>query len=228
MTKHVATGCLSVRVNPISGSAHATYIYKNDFFETLETSADGLWLKVLTTAGVEGWIHKSHWFKPVPEEEMAKTVDPPWLTTALEEYKKGIKELPDPNENPSIVEYLKTATPNPLWYGNDETDWCSAFVNWCFAQNGIKGTDSLAAKSWLGFGDGIAIPRRGCVVVFDRPPEPAHGHVAFYIGEAPGNHGGSIAVLGGNQGNAISIATYPRKRLRAFRWPSKEAYPDNQ
>jgi uncharacterized protein (TIGR02594 family) len=204
---------------------HATYIFKNDFFETLETSEDGLWLKVLTTAGVVGWIHKSRWFEPIPQEEIVKTVDPPWLTIALEERQKGVKELPDPAENPRIVEYLRTTT--LVSATSDETDWCSAFVNWCFEQCGVKGTGSLAAKSWLGFGDGIAVPRRGCVVVFDRPPEPVNGHVAFYIGEVPGNHGGSIAVLGGNQGDAITIATYPRKRLRGFRWPCKEDYPDN-
>lgn len=227
MIKHIATGCLSVRKNPSSGSVHATYIFKNDFFETLETSEDGLWLKVLTTAGVEGWVYKSHWFKPVPQEEIAKTADPPWLKIALEEHKQGVKELPDPEENPRIVEYLKTAAPDPSWAASDETDWCSAFANWCFEQCGIKGTGSLAAKSWLGFGDGIAIPRRGCIVVFDRPPDPFSGHVAFYIGEAPGKHGGSIAVLGGNQGNTISVDTYPRKRLRGFRWPRKEDIPDN-
>jgi uncharacterized protein (TIGR02594 family) len=227
MTKQIAKGCLSVKKDPISGGAHATYIFKNDFFDALGTSADGLWLKVLTTSGVQGWIRKSRWFESVPEENIAKTVDPPWLQLALNEFKAGVKELPDPEENPRILEYLATAAPDPLWASSDETDWCSAFANWCFEQCGIKGTGSLAAKSWLGFGDGIANPRRGCVVVFDRPPEPANGHVAFYIGEAPGKHGGSIAVLGGNQGNTISIASYAGNRLRGFRWPSKEDYPDN-
>ncbi len=227
MTKLVATGCLRLKEKP-SAPGLLTYIFKNDFFEILETSEDGHWLKVfLATEGVEGWIAKSNWFKPVPEEDLAKTVDPPWLKIAQEEREKGVKEFPDPGENPRIVEYLKTTTLETALAENDETHWCSAFVNWCFEQCGIKGTGSPAAKSWLGFGDGLITPRRGCVVVFDRPPDPFSGHVAFYIGEASGDHGGSIAVLGGNQGDTISIATYPRKRLRGFRWPSKEDYPEN-
>lgn len=224
---NIATGCLSVRKDPASGGMHATYIFINDIFEVLETSEDGHWLKVLTTIGVKGWIYKSKWFKPVPEDEIATTVEPPWLKVALDELKQGVKELPDPEENPRILEYLETAAPDPAWAKSDETDWCSAFVNWCFEQCGINGMGSLAAKSWLGFGDGIATPRRGCVVVFDRPPNPFNGHVAFYIGNAPGSHGGSIAVLGGNQANTISVAPYPRSSLRGFRWPSKEDYPDN-
>ena len=226
MTKHIATGCLRVKEKP-SSAGQLTYIFKNDFFEILETSEDGLWLKVLVTGGVEGWISKSNWFKPVPQEDIAKMVDPPWLTIALDERKKGVAEIPGPGANPRIVEYLKTTTLPPVAAESDETHWCSAFVNWCFEQCGIKGIGSPAAQSWLGFGDGMAIPRKGCVVVFNRPPDPFSGHVAFYIGDAPGKHGGDIAVLGGNQGDAITIATYPRKRLLGFRWPGKEDYPDN-
>lgn len=225
MLKHIATGSLTVRNDPASGSPFATYIFINDFFEALETSADGHWLKVLTTAGIEGWVYKSKWFEPVPEEELAATVDPPWLAIALGELKKGVAELADPLENPDILGYLSTAAPDPAWAESDETDWCSAFVNWCFEGSGIAGTRSLAAKSWLGFGDGIGAPRRGCVVVFDRPPEPYNGHVAFYIGQAYGKHGGSIAVLGGNQGDTISIAPYARSNFRSYRWPSQADYP---
>jgi uncharacterized protein (TIGR02594 family) len=226
MAKYVANGCLTVRKNP-AGSA-LTCIYKNDFFDVLETSADGLWLKVLITGGGDGWISKSKWFQPVAEEDLPMTVDPPWLTIALDELKKGVAELHDPEENPRIVEYLKTTKLDPPEAAeSDETDWCSAFVNWCFEQCGIKGTGRSNARSWLGFGDRITTPRKGCVVVFKRPPNPAHGHVAFYIGEVPGNQGGSIAVLGGNQGDAVTIATQRKKMFLGYRWPSKEAYPGN-
>jgi uncharacterized protein (TIGR02594 family) len=226
MTKHIATGCLRVKEKP-SSAGQLTYIFKNDFFEILEASEDGLWLKVLVTGGVEGWISKSNWFKPVPQEDIAKMVDPPWLKIALDERKKGVAEISGPGANPRIVEYLKTTRLPPAAAESDETHWCSAFVNWCFEQCGIKGIGSPAAQSWLGFGDRMVTPCKGCVVVFNRPPDPFSGHVAFYIGDAPGKHGGDIAVLGGNQGDAITIATYPRKRLLGFRWPSKEDYPDN-
>jgi len=224
MTKQVAVGCLRVRNNPSLEEGVSSFIFMNDYFDILETSEDGLWLKVRMTGDMEGWISKSRWYEAVPEEELAKTMDPPWLKVALDEFKAGVKEVPGPGVNQRIVEYLKTTTLEPAAAENDQTHWCSGFVNWCFKQCEIEGTGSPAAKSWLGFGAKLTKPRKGCVVVFDRPPDPLSGHVAFYIGEV-GNE--SIAVLGGNQGDAISIDTYPRKRLRGFRWPQEEDIPDN-
>jgi uncharacterized protein (TIGR02594 family) len=221
MAKNIATGSLTVKEDQASKKV-LTYVYKNDIFETLEKSLDGKWLKVLTTEGKQGWIAISKYFKPIPQEEESQLQDPAWLKLALDELKNGVAQLPDPEENPRIVEYLKTTDLPSAHAESDETHWCSAFVNWCFEHAGIKGTGSPAAKSWLSFGDRINIPRRGCVVVFDRPPDPNNGHVAFYIGEAPGKKGGSIAVLGGNQGDRINIQPYPRARLRGFFWPRVE------
>jgi uncharacterized protein (TIGR02594 family) len=223
MAKNIATGALVVKEGPTSKNV-LTYVFKDDIFVELEKSIDGRWLKVLTTEGKEGWIAVSRWFKPVPQEEEDQVQDPPWLKIALDELKQGVAQFPDPEENPRIVEYLKTTSLPAEMAESDETHWCSAFVNWCFEQAGIKGTGSPGAKSWLSFGDRISTPRRGCVVVFDRPPDPASGHVAFYIGEQLGNkkNKGSIAVLGGNQGDRINIQPYPKARLRGFFWPRME------
>jgi uncharacterized protein (TIGR02594 family) len=141
---------------------------------------------------------------------------PPWLEIAEAEI--GVKEIHGPDANPRIVEYF-TATS----YGatSDEVAWCSAFANWCMKKAGIPGTGSAAAKSWLNWGKMLDIPVRGCVVVFDAP-DPAEawqGHVAFYYGESQSN-ASNVMVLGGNQGNEVKVAPYPKSRIMGYRWPN--------
>jgi uncharacterized protein (TIGR02594 family) len=85
-------------------------------------------------------------------------------------------------------------------------------VNFCIEKStGSQGTNDLAARSWLGWSNGERLsndrPTRGCIVVFARPSGgPRSGHVAFYLSGSPQN---GIRVLGGNQSNAVSIATQP-------------------
>jgi uncharacterized protein (TIGR02594 family) len=140
--------------------------------------------------------------------------DAPWYQIAMEELANGVVEIPGPQDNPRVVEYHSTCT---LRATNDETAWCSAFVNWCMVQAGKKGTDNAAARSWLNWKDGakLTAPRLGCVVVFARGTNPWQGHVGFFVGDDD-NH---IQVLGGNQGNSVSVDFYRKDRLLGFRWP---------
>ncbi len=137
----------------------------------------------------------------------------PWFDIALREMATGVDEMRGAADNPRIVEYHQTTT---LKATDDETPWCSSFVNWCMIKSGNRGTNSAAARSWLKWGKELSEPRRGCVVVFSRPPSPTSGHVAFFDHVA----GGRIFVLGGNQGNAVNITSYPYERLLGYRWPA--------
>lgn len=136
--------------------------------------------------------------------------EPIWMAIARKEL--GVKEAAGTVDNPRIVEYHQATS---LKAKDDEVAWCSAFANWVMKQAGIKGTDSAAARSWLGWGTALKAPRSGCVAVFSRPPESWSGHVAFYVDETPTH----VRVLGGNQGDAVTIASYPKARLLGFRWP---------
>jgi uncharacterized protein (TIGR02594 family) len=138
----------------------------------------------------------------------------PWYQIALEELAYGVSEMPGEAHNPRIIEYHATCT---LKATNDETPWCSAFVNWCLRQAGLKGTDSAGAQSWLKWKDGTKItsPRLGCLAVFKRGKEPWQGHVGFFASEDD-NH---IQLLGGNQGNTISLASQRKDKLMGYRWP---------
>jgi uncharacterized protein (TIGR02594 family) len=137
---------------------------------------------------------------------------PAWLAIAKREMDTGVDEVKGAADNARIVEYHHTTT---LHADDDETPWCSSFVNWCVEQAGLRGTDSAWARSWNTWGDKISQPKKGCIVVFKRPPNPNSGHVAFYWGK----DGNRLLVLGGNQGNQVNIRGYPKDRLLSYRWP---------
>lgn len=143
--------------------------------------------------------------------------DPPWYQIALQEKAKDIKEIRGGKDHPRILEYHQATT---LAANDDETSWCSSFVNWCFKQAGFETTGKANARSWLTWGEKLNTPRRGCVVVFWREsPDSWKGHVGFYVGQ----EGNDLLVLGGNQsdGNteSVNISRYSKSRLLGYRWP---------
>jgi len=122
----------------------------------------------------------------------------------------GIKETPGAEHTKRVIEYHATTT---LKATTDEVSWCSSFVNWCVIQAGMKGTNSAAARSWLKWGHETKEPVQGDIVVFQRPPNPQSGHVAFYVKE----EGDKIYVLGGNQGDQVKISAYKKIDLLSYR-----------
>jgi uncharacterized protein (TIGR02594 family) len=133
---------------------------------------------------------------------------PPWLLTAFGEV--GTHETIGPAATPRIVEYAATTS---LAAVSDEVPWCSSFVNWCVREAGLLGTDSASARSWLGWGKPTAA-RLGAIAVFSRGAPPT-GHVAFFLYAV----GPFVIVLGGNQGNAVSVTAMSEDRLLGLRWP---------
>jgi uncharacterized protein (TIGR02594 family) len=141
----------------------------------------------------------------------------PWFELAMIEEISGVEEIRGSRHNPRILEYHATTS---LQANDDETPWCSSFVNWCMRQCGIAGTDSALARSWVDWGRPLDAPRVGCVVVLSRPPNPGSGHVAFYAGERSASR---LLLLGGNQGDQVAYSSYPRDRVLAYRWPTAVA-----
>ena len=93
--------------------------------------------------------------------------------------------------------------------------WCADFVNATLNQAGMQGTGSGMARSFLNWGQAVDQPQRGDIAVFTRgDPNGPFGHVGFFEGYNPD---GSIRVLGGNQGDAVSIANYSADQLLGFR-----------
>ncbi len=135
-----------------------------------------------------------------------------WFAIAMREMETGVDEVAGPEHNPRIVEYHQSTS---LKATDDETPWCSSFVNWCMEQAGEEKTNSAMARSWLKWGEALAEPRKGCVAVFSRGNIPTAGHVGFYVDEINGR----ILLLGGNQSNQININSYPKSSLLGYRWP---------
>ncbi len=146
------------------------------------------------------------------DEELQNVGDAPkWYLIALRE--EGVSERAGSAHNPRIIEYHNATSYKA---STDEVPWCSSFANWCMREAGLKGTNSAAARSWLKWGKEISEPVLGCIVIFSRPPNPAHGHVGFYAGETSTH----ILTLGGNQSNTVRVSGYRKSRLLGYRLPN--------
>jgi uncharacterized protein (TIGR02594 family) len=140
-------------------------------------------------------------------------VSAPWLEVAVRELAAGVRELPGELHAARILEYWKSV--EHFQPQDDETPWCSAFANWCMAQAWVVGTRRANARSWVGWGQEAALVPGAVVVLWRGSPQAATGHVAFYLGQS----GGQLALLGGNQGDGVSVGLFPKGRLLAVRWP---------
>ncbi len=93
------------------------------------------------------------------------------------------------------------------------TAWCAAFVNAALSANGLKGTGSLTARSFLDYGEATNDPRRGDIVVLSRG-RGNQGHVGFFEGyDANGN----VRVFGGNQSDGVNTKSFDRNSVLGFR-----------
>lgn len=131
-----------------------------------------------------------------------------FLQAAFQEM--NVKEIKGKNHNPRILQYHKATN---LKASTDEVPWCSAFVNFIVQKSDYVGTDSALARSWEHWGNELDRPVPGCVVVLSRGSNPKFGHVGFYLYETKKN----IVLLGGNQGDAVSIGSYLKSRLICYR-----------
>lgn len=138
---------------------------------------------------------------------------PQWYTIALDEL--GTSEIYGKKNNPRILEYHKATT---LKAEDDETSWCSSFVSWCLEKSGVKSTKSAAARSYLSWGKELEYPVEGCIVVLKRGNSSWQGHVGFFVREDRD----TVSLLGGNQGDAVSIAKFSKSKLLGYRWPDNK------
>lgn len=126
----------------------------------------------------------------------------------------GIKEIEGSEDNPTIVSYAKQSGFD--WVNDDETPWCSIFVNWVAMKAGLKRSKLANARSWMDVGTPTADPEPGDVVVFWRDsPESWQGHVGFFMGFSKDLS--RIYCLGGNQGNQVSISAMKADTVLGFR-----------
>lgn len=127
----------------------------------------------------------------------------------------NLKEVPGKRHNSTILGFLQRVAP---WVETDETAWCSAFVRHPFWELGLPHSKKLNARSWLEIGEPItldAAERGHDVVILWRGSRTAWtGHVGFFHSRP---RRGQVALLGGNQGDAVSIKQFPVERVLGVR-----------
>ncbi|MCK5606612.1 TIGR02594 family protein [Candidatus Pacearchaeota archaeon] len=131
-----------------------------------------------------------------------------FLQKAFEEM--NVKEIKGKNHNPRILQYHNSTN---LRASTDEIPWCSSYANFVVIKCGVEGTKSAMARSFETWGDPLAKPIPGCVVVLKRGPDTTKGHVNFYLYETKKY----IYCIGGNQGDAVSIARFPKSSVVCYR-----------
>lgn len=209
----VTAEALNVRARPDIMAKVVGSLHEGDQVKVTGHSRDRYWLKV-SHRRLEGW--SSHKFLTKIPLAPSSTDDKktPWLPIAEAEI--GVKEVSGEGDNARVVQYLRSTTLPADLAGEDETHWCSAFVNFVMEQAGFEGTDSAMARSWTSWGRKVERPVRGCIAVFERPEGgPTAGHVGFFMGSS----GDTLSVLGGNQNDAVNIAPQSKSRLLSFRMP---------
>jgi uncharacterized protein (TIGR02594 family) len=128
--------------------------------------------------------------------------------------KLGVREVPGPGNSPVIMRWASALGSKVLGiaYGADSVPWCGLFVAQVVVEAGFKPPPiSVRAKAWASWGTPVT-PREGAVLVFERE---GGGHVGFYAAE----NDTAYQVLGGNQGDAVSLAWIAKSRCVAVRWP---------
>jgi len=132
------------------------------------------------------------------------------VNIALKEY--GLTEISGERHNKRIVQFFKDI--DHEWVTDDETAWCSAFINWCCLKADLERSYKLNARSWLDCGQEVNDPEVGDIVIFWRDsPQSWKGHVGIFINQIDDK----IYTLGGNQNNQVCIKPYPATRLLGYR-----------
>jgi len=171
-------------------------------------------------AGPKTWAALKDVTKPSPKLAALAVVpaSAPWVSFARNEVNQ--KEIKGSKNNPRIIAYHATTT---LRANNDETAWCSSFVNWCLKQAGTKGTDSAAAISWLKWGKATSAQSGAIIVIYNSKAANSGltvsgNHVGFLIQETATH----FVILGGNQSDQVKISSEPKRvwNVKGYRWPS--------
>lgn len=176
---------------------------------------------------------------PRPTGAYAWLHDEPGPRMLLEALKLfGVLEVKGAANNPQILgwadeigeaeatAYAKWAAD---WYDADSTAWCGLFVALCAVRANVDNRPErrppakyLSALAWTAFGLPVkrGLAELGDVLVFSRA---GGGHVGLYVGE----DADAFHVLGGNQGDAVSIMRIAKARCVAVRRVPYLAKPAN-
>ncbi len=143
----------------------------------------------------------------------------PWFAEA--QRLLGVKEDTSRASNPLIIGWGKDIR---IAYGDDEIPWCGLFVAHCISSQlpmEPLPANPLGARQWAKFGVKTE-PQPGAVMVFWRESmRSGKGHVGFYVSQSEDHYN----ILGGNQGDAVSVKGVEKARFLEARWPATVSHP---
>lgn len=126
----------------------------------------------------------------------------------------GVAEKPGAVSDPVILAWAKEVGGAVAdVFKADSIPWCGLYAAVVVKRAGkVPAKNPLWALSWSAFGVPVDSPMLGDVLVFKRE---GGGHVGFCIAEDDS----AFHVLGGNQGDRVSITRIAKSRLYAARRP---------
>lgn len=137
----------------------------------------------------------------------------------------GIAEVPGSKDNPHVLAMLRL---DNEWPESDEVPWCSGFTNYVCWLLRLPRSKSLLARSWLGVGTpvelehavqgfDVVILKRGRGVQPGPENQTAPGHVGLFSALTGSGEYREVHILGGNQGDSVSVAPYRASRVLGVR-----------
>ncbi|MEL6921112.1 MAG: TIGR02594 family protein [Pseudomonadota bacterium] len=141
----------------------------------------------------------------------------PWLDEARRLL--GVREAEGARNNPAIMDWADALD---MHYPGDDVPWCGLFMAHVMAVGApldAQNFNRLTARLWLTYGRPVE-PQIGAVLVFWRVARDSwQGHVGLYMAEDDE----AYHVLGGNQGDAVSVVRIAKDRLLGARYPKSFA-----
>jgi uncharacterized protein (TIGR02594 family) len=149
---------------------------------------------------------------------LAQEPAPRHLLKAVELF--GVTESVGTINNPVIMGWAKELKLEKV-YTADSIPWCGLYAAVVMHRAARPVVDKpLWALNWNNFGVKVQAPMLGDILTFTRK---SGGHVGFYVGE----DSTAYHVLGGNQGDKVSVVRIAKKRLSQARRPQYNSQPTN-
>lgn len=136
----------------------------------------------------------------------------PWFELAKTEI--GVREAPGPANDARVLAYYADAGHPDI--RSESVSWCAAYTCAMLERSGHASPKNLAARSFLQWGKPLDHPEVGAVAVLTRgDPKSWTGHVGFVWAWDETR----VWLLGGNQGDAVSVAAFPLSAVLGYRVP---------
>lgn len=146
---------------------------------------------------------------------------PLWLEAGLPLI--GLREGAGSADNQQIIDWAKDEGGAIAGeYTHDSIPWCALLANHILTKVGLKGTETLWALDFAGKWPSVQLSGPA-VGAFAPMLRNGGGHIICVVGR---DQHGNVMGLGGNQGDAVSVAPFATSRLnKGFWWPKDVPAP---